>query len=211
MIIGPDFVWLHFPKCGGTAVEKALHNIYKGRKDIHFDDLNPTNIIWHESINLRLKRDPSCNLLEKKIICCIRRLPHWLLSRVHFEASREKKFVATREMILRGQFYEMDGSINNADIYARMYSEPRVDYWIRTENIKEDLASAFDVKLSLVERNLKSVNETAIGYLKDLSFWFTRDEINALYEANPVWAAIEQRVYGSLLGEQNRQLMSTAE
>lgn len=196
MIIGPDFVWLHFPKCAGVAVHSALRKLYGDRDDIRFDDITKPEIIWHQSVTQRLRRDPASDLLNKKIICCIRRLPDWMLSRVHFEVSRPPHHVATREMIEAGQFFEQDGQINHADLYASMYSEPRVDHWVRTEHLADDLAFALSIEASAVNAALTRENETGLNYLKKTAFWFTGKQLDRLYAACPVWADIEEAVYG---------------
>lgn len=199
MIIGPDFVWLHFPKCAGVAVQAALRKIYSGRKDIQFDDITKPEVVWHQDVTQRLKYDPSSDLLNKKIICCIRRLPDWLLSRVHFEASRPPHHIATRELIESGRFVEIDGTPNHADLYARMYSYPRVDKWIRVENLADDLADALNLKSKSIKAAMKKENENGFNYMKNPEFWFTRQQLDRLYGACPNWAEIERKVYGGLL------------
>lgn len=202
MITGPDFIWLHFPKCGGSATEAALAVIFGGRDDVRFDPLDPANVIWHHSIEQRRAYDPAFSVGDRKIICGIRRLPHWLLSRVHFEAQRGPGFrVATREMLLRGQFYRRDGEIVQADDRAKRYSNPRVDHWLRLESLASDLAAALGLPESVVSGALSEKNRTRANYIKEIGFWFTARELAALYEANPVWARIEKDVYGSLLIE----------
>lgn len=201
MIIGPDFVWLHFPKCGGVAVQSALRKIYEGRSDIAFDDIRDySNIIWHQNIVAREAYDPSFERGDRKIVCCIRRLPHWLLSRVHFEAERAPDhYTATRDMFLRGEFFERNGKTNNADTYVRVYSTPAVTHWVRLEHLGDDLADALEIPADQLIASLKRENATKANYIKNLDFWFTAEDLVGLYEANPVWAAIEKRVYGEIL------------
>lgn len=202
MIIGSDFVWLHFPKCAGSAVEDALRAILKPRRDVRLDPIDHRNVIWHQTVRERERYDPQFRLGDRKVICGIRRLPHWVLSRVHFEAQRRPAFrKATREMLLLGQTYEQDGRLNQADAYIRQYSNPRVDFWIRAENAAEDLAAAFEMEREFVASRLKRKNATKLHYIKDLSFWFTAPELADLYAANPLWADVERRVYGSLLSD----------
>lgn len=199
MIVGPDFVWLHFPKCAGTAVEAALRVLLADRPGIHFDELNPSNVIWHQPAAVRQRHDPSFHLGDRQVICCIRRLPTWLLSRVHYEVARSPDRTPTREMLLKGLLYEQDGKLNPADEYIVYYTKPRVDTWVRTEFLAQDLATAFALDKALVERTLTISNTAVIPYIKSLSFWFTEEELRSLYEANPLWARLEQKLYGSLL------------
>jgi hypothetical protein len=200
MIVAPDFVWLHFPKCAGTAIESALALIYKGREDIVFDPIDQNNVIWHHTINEREIYDPSFRLGNRLVISCIRRLPHWVLSKAHFEAARPPKhLVATREMLINGCTYEADGAAHNADVYAQMFSNPRVDRWIRVEHLVEDLSEALNLPESTVQGALAVKNKIKIDYLKDIRFWFTQEEVSNMYAVNPIWAAIERKVYGSTL------------
>lgn len=199
MIIGPDFIWLHVPKCGGTSVERCLQQALAKRPDVHFDTINPREaVIWHQNIAARKKYDPGFDPSGKRIVACIRRLPGWLLSRVHFEAARPpKKLVVTREMLVRGEFFESSGYHHKADNMIRKYNNPEVDQWIRIENLRDDLSNFFGFDVGEVPR----VNETKINYIKNLDFWFTPDEIRRLYEQNPVWASIERKAYGDTLAE----------
>lgn len=181
-------------------MQNAMRAVFDGRKDVAFDPIDYANVIWHQNIPAREAYDESFRLGDRRVISGIRRLPHWLLSRVHFEAERSPGFhKATRQMLLRGEFYEHSGVVNRADTYIQMYQQPRVDRWIRTEKMIDDISDAFGVEQSLVATSLKRENETKAGYIKDLQFWFTPDDLAGLYAANPSWADVERRVYGSLL------------
>lgn len=199
MIIGPDFIWLHVPKCGGTSVEQCLRQALSDRPDVHFDTIDPSKkVIWHQNIPKRIKHDPDFDPSGKRVIACIRRLPGWLLSRVHFEATRPPNhLVPTREMLMRGEFFENSGFHHKADNLIRQYNNPEVDHWIRIEHLRDDLSAALGFDIGEVPR----VNETSLRYVKNLDFWFTKDEIAALYEQNPVWASIERKVYGNTLAD----------
>lgn len=96
-------------------------------------------------------------------------------------------------------FLRIDGSEMTADRLLRSFAEPRVDRWVRTERLVEDLADAFRLQPGAVAGILKTQNRNRIDYIKDLRFWFTQDELSCLYSANPFWAEIEQKVYGDIL------------
>lgn len=200
MIIGDDFVWLHFPKCAGTTVEHALRTLLTDRRDVQFDPVDPSNVIWHHTVVKREKCDPSFTLGKRRVVCCFRRLPMWLLSRVHYEATRGPEYrTVTRDMLLKGVVYEHDGTATPADAYAEVFSSPRVDHWIRVEHLAEDLSAVFGLERSAVQAVLGPKNVTSIDYLKPLSFWFTAKELSRIYAANPIWSRIERKAYGSLL------------
>ena len=200
MIISDDFVWLHFPKCAGTAVEHALRTLLAGRPDVRFDPVDPSNVIWHHTVAKREKYDPSFTLGKRRVVCCFRRLPTWLLSRVHYEATRGPNYrTVTRDMLLKGVVYEHDGTATPANEYAKVFSSPRVDNWLRVENLAEDLSAVFGLENSAVQAALRPLNVTGFDYVKPLSLWFTARELARLYAANPIWSRIERKVYGSLL------------
>lgn len=180
-------------------MEAALREVWGGNPAYQFDVRDPKNVMWHENIDRRRKRDPGFDLRGRRIIANIRRLPCWLLSRVHYEAQRPPHHVPSREMFLRGEFFEQSGALNSADGYARHYNAPAVDCWIRTESLVEDAAKAFGIDPALLGAHLRRKNAGAISYINDLGFWFTKRELAELYAATPHWAELELRIYGSLL------------
>lgn len=200
MIIGPDFVWLHIPKCGGTSIERTLRSSYKDRRDVTFDRKHPTardargKAIWHHTIKDRHLHDPEFDLTGRKIVAVIRRLPSWLLSRVHYESNRTG-VVPTREQFITGRFLERSGFVNAAESMIKRYNTPPVDEWIRVEHMTDDMVRIFGIDPS----EMLHVNEGKIDYVRSLSFWFTEDELRGLYEANPTWAELEKKAYGDLL------------
>lgn len=195
MIIGPDFVWLHLPKCGGSATEAALRRLLSDRESIAFDEIGNFPMVWHDSIHMRRQRNPSFDPEARIIISGIRRLPHWLLSLSHYEIARGER-PSTREMLLRGEVYSAGGAKISADQVIGQFLNPRVDFWIRTENMAEDIATAFHIPRATVDEALRKENVAKIDYVRQLSFWFTNEELSRLYKANPIWASIEQGVYG---------------
>ena len=203
MVISDDFIWLHFPKTAGTSTEKVLRKLFGKVKTVHFDKIDHHHIIWHHTIAKRRAHDPDFSPSGKKLICGFRRLPHWLLSRIYFEYSRNPQRIVTRDMLLRGQFFEAKGDLNNADVYARRYS-PDVTHWIRTEHLVDDFYAVFGplsgVKQPRIEKYFaKGKNRTKVNYIKDIQFYFSAAELAQLYACNPLWARIEQEIYGNLL------------
>lgn len=194
MIVGPDFIWLHFPKCAGTSIEQALHAIYGGRPGFKFDPVGEGKPeIWHDTIQDRENRDPSFSRGNRRVIVCIRRLPDWILSRVHFEARRPPYHRAKREMMVSGQFYENNGFINHADRYIKDYTWWPVSHWVRTENAAEDLAAALGLRVEKVAAHLPHVNRS------EHTDALTQTETERLYKSCPLWTELEARVYGSIL------------
>ena len=204
MIVGQSFVWLHFPKTGGHTVAAAIQAAARGRLDLAFDDEVADADGWHDTLARRMQRDAGFDPTGKVVISGVRRLPWWLLSRVHYEASRRPFHCASREMLCRGEFYENNGRVNQADAYMTQFSGEPVDRWLRLENMAEDFISHFEgllgPRVRTAARKLrKAVNATRLDYVKSLDFYFTPKELDALYEANPAWAIMEERIYGDTL------------
>jgi hypothetical protein len=103
-------------------------------------------------------------------------------------------------MVIRGSFFELNGEVGSADAYLRSYNEPVVDRWIRCEYLEKDLPWAFEGILAIPTAATRRRENTApIPYIRDVSFYFTKPEIAALYGANPLWAKTEELIYGDLL------------
>ncbi|ODM44550.1 hypothetical protein [Cereibacter johrii] len=205
MIVAKDWIWLHVPKCGGTSTEKMLHALYGDDPSVAFDPVGrKLPVIWHQSIQARQKQDPSFSVNGRKVIGNIRRLPYWLLSRVHFELQRAgDAALVTRAQLRDGKFRSRPGpegktgKLASADDMITNFASD-VTHWMRTEHLMEDMARVFPLPPDVPLKEVRE-NSGKIGYVKDIRFWFTRPEINNLYEKNPVWAQIERSVYGDLL------------
>lgn len=205
MIVGRDWVWLHVPKCAGTTTEATLRKVFKGAPDVVFDPVGARHpVIWHHTVAKRKEMDPSFCAENKRIVGNIRRLPSWLLSRVHFEAGRHGDRAApSREQLCQGLFpnpTRKTGAITqiSADRQIGHFADEITD-WIRTESLREDLQRVFNLSPGRDGLSIVSLNETKLRYIKALDFWFTPRELAGLYEANPIWAAIEKQVYGDIL------------
>jgi hypothetical protein len=195
MIIADDWIWIHFPKCGGTTTEKILRKAFGASEAVMFDDItNKQNVIWHDTIPGRFERDPAFSVTGKKVFSNIRRLPTWLLSRVHFETARTGgNALIDRERFAKGFFnfpYKAQETgrwasrIASCDSVMTRFSKGVTD-WIRLENLADDISGAFG---SEVRAGAGRENTGTIDYIRDLNFWFTPTEMEDLYRHNPVWA-----------------------
>ena len=78
----------------------------------------------------------------------------------------------------------------------------QIDRWLRTEQLVDDFL-AFVSELTDVSGEQRA-RVAAIGpvnassYDHDLGSWFNSEQVERLYANNPLWAAIEERVYGGL-------------
>lgn len=195
VIVGTDWIWLHFPKCGGTSAESMLRLNFGNDPSVRFDDIDPSNVIWHDTIATRTMRDPSFSSESRRIVAIFRRLPAWILSRVHYEASRAPYHIVTRDQLIAGRFYKNSGEISTAEETLNRFNSPRVTKWIRLEKMHEDFEAFFGRPLQALDQHL-NVNE--FDYIRDIGFWFSKQELENLYHKAPNWAAIEKEIYGSL-------------
>jgi hypothetical protein len=203
VIIGKKFVWLHFPKCAGHTVEQALRSVLRRDREAAFDA--PDREGWHESLSARRSQEADAPCSGRTVICGFRRLPYWMLSRAHYEASRPPYHCVTRAMLCRGEFFHRNGLAGKADDYALYYGKSDVERWIRTEHLAEDFERAFGDALgsrftrAAVHKLRRIVNGTRLNYIRNLDFHFTAAELDGLYAANPAWAARERQLYGDVL------------
>ena len=151
MIIGDSFIWIHFPKCAGSKVEKLFKTYYVDDESITQDIVDPDgdpDRAWHDSIADRIQRDPSFSVDGREIICSFRRLSPWLMSRYSFEVERSPHLEHSPRPLLNGRFFERGGFLNHADrliskylpyedISAHKYS------FLRTEQFEEDFKKHF--------------------------------------------------------------------
>lgn len=196
MIISKNWVWLHFPKCAGTFIENAIRQNFSPF-ETKFDKIDPEGeIIWHHNLDQRRIYDPSFTYEGKRVICAIRRLPTWLLSRVHFEASRPPFLTTPRNLLESGSFFENTGYTNKADDLLASFNPEKITDWLRQEALETDLKRVFNSNFQVSK---KRRNETKIEYLKELQFWFTPKQLANLYAQNPLWAELEKGLYGSII------------
>jgi hypothetical protein len=174
VIEGPDFVWLHMPRCAGAAADRRLRARWGADTRYLFDRIDQGCPARHDTLADRHVRDPGFALAGRRIVCNIRRLPSWVL------ANRIAAAPA--------------GVPGRPDDVLRRYATPRVDAWIRVEHLSRDLARVFDLPESdpAIAR-FETAPASAAAAL------FTAEELQALYAANPRWAGLEASLYGSLL------------
>lgn len=203
MIIGESFIWLHFPKCAGTTTTSALLQNFRTDTSIAFDDTSQGEPIWHDTIEERERRT-GVSLSDKTVLANIRRLPAYVVSKIHYTESLNPDIRHNRKHLLTGQFMEADGYENSADNLLRHYDAKKIRHWIRSECLKDDFIAVFSEYLDLADKDLSALTErkNANDYSRDLGKWYSRREMARLYRKNPQWAKLERRVYGNLLHEE---------
>ena len=208
MIIAPDWIWVHVPKCAGTMTEQILRSVHGKDPSVVFDPVGPgLPVIWHQTLARRAVQVPDFSPGPRRIIGNIRRLPSWVLSRVHFEIARSGPEAAvSRKQVLLGKFRtgvagKGNAALNkltSADQTLRGFAAEVTD-WVRTEDLDQDLQRVFGWKSAPPHQPSDKVNASRMPYVRDLAFWFTARDLARMYEANPLWAGIERQVYGDIL------------
>ena len=193
MVIGERFAWGHLQKTAGDAT-LGLFRLF------------PELVVYSDPRNVESKhasfatRAPD---VEGKLLASnFRRLPDWTLSWAQHRAR-----YATRpdgKPVPMNSPHQM-AEVPRADKRLAILTDDgryHVDRWIRMERLTDDFI-AFVSELTEVSESdreqiaaLGPVN--ALEYDHDVSHWFTPEQIRRLYRNNPLWASVEERLYGDL-------------
>jgi hypothetical protein len=193
MVIGERFAWGHLPKAAGEATRAMFLNV---PDLVLFADPSGT---WQAHQTFADRREE----VEGKVLALnIRRLPAWLLSREQHRArwgvhpeNRPMPMPSPAEMASSMLPDErLGGFVNGAGL--------EIERWLRAEHLFEDFlefvtdfAEVSDETRARIE-NMGRINFNV--YNRSLSEWFTSEQIEQLYARNPLWAGVEERVYGDL-------------
>ena len=206
MIYSDEFVWLHFPKCAGTKIEKLFMRYYSNDERIYQDKLdrkNDTQATWHDSVALREKRDPNFLLKNRVVICSFRMLLPWLESRYSFEVRRSPHLNHRPELLLEGKFLERRGNLNHADDYAKKYipenfMKSNNIKFIRTECFESDFKETFGRYLDISRipgwEFKKKVNTSTSAVPAEILKKLYQNQ-QMVYENCPYWKAVESIAY----------------
>jgi hypothetical protein len=206
VIYSDTFVWLHFPKCAGTKIERLFEKYYSDGNGIVQDLIgikNNPSVSWHDSVHQRESRDPKFLLEDRVVICSLRKLPSWLESRYSFEYERCPQLDHRPERLLEGKFLEQDGIENHADLYAMSYLprsilESGKVRFIRLEYFESDFKSVFGdyVDVSIIPNSEfnKKVNFSKNCLPPDFRKRLYGNQ-QVLYEKCPYWKMVEDIAY----------------
>lgn len=209
MIYSDQFIWLHFPKMAGSAVERIFQSHFRHDRSIVCDLVSPLLVrlrlaepVWHDSVAERASRRPGFSSEGKAVICGLRRLPDWLYSRHMFEVQRSPRLPHQIDRLIEGRFLEHTGAIGFADDYMTKYLPPDlfnsgVVRIVRVDQFRDDFRAAFGDFIDvdrIPERDFSRVrNKTRSS--DPLAREMIGSHIRQIYESCPYWAEVEAVFY----------------
>ncbi|MBC7489781.1 MAG: hypothetical protein H7240_07240 [Glaciimonas sp.] len=207
MIYNDKFIWLHFPKCAGVKVESLFRKYYYDVPGLIQDVVDPKNdasASWHDSVATRLNKNPEFTLGDKEIICPIRKLPSWLISRYNFECGRSPELNHNPELLVTGRFLEASGVLNHADVYIQNYlpqsllDKGRVSF-LRVENFEADFIELFGKYI-----DVSIIPKEEFAQRENISKNYLPEEIvhklissQEVYTNCPKWFSVEKLAFSS--------------
>lgn len=191
MVIGPRFAIGHIGKTAGDAVKQIVQSL--GLPGVVTISVESPRKHW-------TFRQWGGDLQGRELSLSVRRLPAFLLSQFHHRY-RDGRLPGppTAEQMCRDY---------GADFYLRLYTEEgrlHIDHWLRSESIRDDLTLLLERYFSLTEQQRACIQsaptKAPMSYNHDWRTVFEPCHLQTMYRENPLWAGMERRVYGSLLGE----------
>jgi hypothetical protein len=193
MVIGERFAWAHLQKTAGDAT-LGLFRLFPGL--ILYSD--PRNVEEkHASFVAR-----AAEIDGKLLAANFRRLPDWTLSwaqhRARYSTRPDGGPVAMNSPHQMVEVPRADTRLSILTDNGRYH----IDRWMRMESLAEDftafISELTDVSDSDRERIASFEPVNTLEYDHDIAHWFTPEQIRLLYRNNPLWASVEERIYGDL-------------
>ncbi|MBW3619934.1 MAG: hypothetical protein KY461_06795 [Actinobacteria bacterium] len=196
MIIGEDFVWAHLGKTAGDAT----YDLFQAAiPDLIVAADPPESPSKHRSF-LAASVGP---LEGKTLLLNLRRLPAWRLSMAHHRARHGSPSDPTPKPMPAPEDMARDG-LGDSNLAAFTGGHQlTIDRGLRMEHLVDDfLAFASELRPLTdeeIERTRVAGRPSKQGdYNHETREVFPPRLERALYDANPVWAELEERVYGGL-------------
>lgn len=203
MIITDKLAWYHLPKTAGTSTDRLFESSglflhWNDDQSSYLKHLPPTE---HPSFDLQL-------LNGRQPVVNFRRLPLWLISNYQHKLQR-MKLILPIEPISNGLFWrEREQNWLPADWWINRFGIDSNWCFLRVESLKSDFLNCLSSyqPISLCKRlqvySCSPKNKS--NYNRSLSKWFSHKDLVRIYDANPLWAQLEEGIYGSLLGPSSR-------
>jgi hypothetical protein len=191
MIIGEDFAWGHLGKTGGHTTWELFH-------------LFPQLIVSADGLGHESQHTPFAErrteIEGKHLALNIRRLPSWMLS-YHMHRAQFGDYPDYRPIPMVSP-HDMAVS-DDADRHLAGFTDDgrlEIDFWLRTEHLLDDFLAFISGYVDLTPKDrarIAGFGRRNVGtYDRRLSHWFSSAHVELMYRSNPVWAAIEEVVYG---------------
>jgi hypothetical protein len=193
VVIGDRFAWGHLEKTGGDATLQLFELV---PDVVRFADPRES----HDKHRLFAEREAEVH--GKLLALNIRRLPAWILSKAQ-HAARHGTFPDYEPWHMASP-HEMAHSTDPDERLAAFTGAGRfrVERWIRAEFLAEDFLGFVGEFTDVPEDRRRAILELAEvhgsateGYDHDVAHWFSAEQIETMYERNPVWGALERRLY----------------
>jgi hypothetical protein len=200
VIITDHLAWVHLPKTAGTSTDRLFA-------------ASGVRLLWRDDQASPVKHLPPAEhpraaelpLAGRLPVANFRRLPGWLLSNLQHKRLKMDLEVDAAPM-RQGLFWrERRQAWLPADWWLERFGIDEGWELLRCERLKGDLLrllrrhEGLGLRGSLRVLAVPAANRNR--YRRGLEEWFSADDLAAAYAANPRWAALERRLYGSLLLE----------
>jgi hypothetical protein len=193
MVIGERFAWGHLQKTAGDAT-LGLFRLF------------PDLIVYSDPRNVEEKHASfaarAADVDGKLLAANFRRLPDWTLSWAQHRARYATR--ADGKPVPMNSPHQMV-EVPRADKRLAILTDSgryHIDRWIRMERLTDDfiafVSELTDLSDADREQIASSERVNTLEYDHDTSHWFTPDQVRRLYRNNPLWASVEERVYGDL-------------
>jgi hypothetical protein len=193
VVIGDRFAWGHLEKTGGDATLQLFEQV---PEVVRFADAESS----HDKHRLFAERE--AEVRGKILALNIRRLPDWILSKAQ-HAARHGTYPDYEPWHMASP-HRMAQTTDPDERLAAFTADGRfrIDRWIRVEFLATDFIAFVSEFTDVPDQARRTILELADvhgsakqGYDHDVEHWFTPDQIKTMYERNPVWAALERRLY----------------
>jgi hypothetical protein len=199
MVIGERFAWAHLPKTGGDTT-RELFQLFPGL--VEQADPGDTNL-KHDVFTQR-RAD-----IEGKVLAMnFRRLPAWVLSRAqHVTVEGLYPDYVPLPMATSDEMAASDLPNTRLEEFTD-YGRLEMGAFLRLEYLRDDflqfVRSITEVTAEMEQRVYDHPARDVRDYDHKLAQWFSREQLERMYERNPTWAALEQKLYGDLLLDPER-------
>jgi len=194
MILAPNYIIGHIQKTGGDPVKQIMKAL--SLPGVIVPDHAADNPKKHQTFK-------QAGVLDgRKLVLGIRRLPTWEVSAMWHSHLHGGEFGEP------WPYYEANELVHH--IYGERLLKKWLDggveiaHWIRMEFLREDLYSFLKTQHELTKEQVDTIfnlpTKPHNSYDHDLTRYFKSHHLSAIYNASPVWTALEQKLYSGLFG-----------